>query len=185
MGNSMVDFVLCSFQNLLRSSFLASTLVVAGHGVGFAGDTSCRSVNDCVVVGAEVDDADSANARLVPGSGPEIGVVSDLRVTSNMKPVGRLPNGLQIYSFQFAWEERVRVGLIAQELAERADTRDAVLTMSNGLLGIDYTRLKMRVATEAEWLAHGLDALQIDYFSPEALAAEELPVLHNRQRAAR
>ncbi|NJM55885.1 MAG: tail fiber domain-containing protein [Verrucomicrobiae bacterium] len=130
--------------------------------------------------GAEKDDAATVQARAAAGQGPRNGIASDRRLKHTIKQIGSMPNGLPVYSFKFEWEDRVRVGLVAQDLLERPEHRKAVLTMSNGLLGIDYASLGLRMATEIEWMAHGYEALKADYFSPETLAEEQLPKLNNR-----
>lgn len=118
---------------------------------------------DCIVAGAEVDDAATIAARQKTGSGPAAGLASDRRVISDVIEVGQLDNGIKIYSFKYLWEDKVRVGVIAQDLVDRPDTKAAVLTLANGLLGVDYEALGLRMATEAQWKAAGVAALSADF----------------------
>lgn len=159
---------------------LGLMLATASTVVAAAQESCIAPLNDCTIAGAEKDDAATLRARAMPGSGPESGVLADRRVTTNVQPVGALANGIKIYMFQFTWEDRIRVGPLAQDLEARSDLKHAVITMSNGLLGIDLASLNMRMATEAEWLAHGVEALKSDYFAPETAAQEQLPLLHNK-----
>lgn len=131
--------------------------------VAAAGDPSCPQPNTCVVEGAEVDDAATIAARKKTGTGPAVGIASDLRLKSDIEHVGTLDNGIKIYSFKFLWDDKVRVGVIAQDLLARADTKGAVLTLSNGLLGVDYKALGLRMATEQQWIEAGPLALKADY----------------------
>lgn len=165
---------------LFWSAAVVPTLATL-HAPAHAADDLCTG-QACVVAGAETDDAATIGARSKAGSGPANGIASDRRLKQDVKPIGALPNGVPVYSFRFEWEDRVRVGLVAQDLLERPDQRQAVLTMSNGLLGIDYASLGLRMATETEWMAHGYDALKADYFAPEIVAEQQLPRLDNRER---
>lgn len=175
---------ICTTRTALRSQFAACILlasgVVASHAA--ADDAHCGEPQNCRIPGAETDDAATIQARSIPGTGPKTGVASDRRLKQEIKKIGSLPNGLPVYSFRFQWEERVRVGLVAQDLLEHSEGRQAVLTMSNGLYGIDYASLGLRMATEIEWMAHGYDALKANYFAPETLAEEQLPRFDNGRR---
>ena len=128
---------------------------------------------DCTVAGAEVDDAATISARAKIGTGPAAGLASDRRVISDVAEVGRLDNGIKVYSFKYLWEDKVRVGVIAQDLAERPDTKAAVLTLANGLLGVDYEALGLRMASEAQWKQAGIASLKAD-FKPVATRSAKL-----------
>lgn len=171
-------------RTALRSQFAACILLAAAMVTSPAGaeEATCGEPQNCRVAGAETDDDATIKARSVPGTGPKAGVASDRRLKQEIRKIGSLPNGLPVYSFRFQWEERVRVGLVAQDLLEHSEGRQAVLTLSNGLYGIDYASLGLRMATEVEWMAHGYDALKADYFAPETLAEEQLPRFDNGRR---
>ena len=145
----------------------------------------CATPTECTIAGAEIDDEATIKLRAKPGIGPKSGIISDRRMKQDLQPVGKLANGLQVYAFQFAWETKVRVGLIAQELSDRPDMKASVLTLSNGLLGIDYASLGMRMATEREWIADGPASLVAGYKPKVPLELEEQPVvLYNRITSA-
>jgi Chaperone of endosialidase len=133
----------------------------------------CENPAACTVAGAEVDDEATVKARAKIGTGPAAGIASDRRVKTDIKDLGRLENGLKVYSFRFLWEDTVRVGVIAQDLLEKPETKKAVLTLANGLLGVDYAALNMRMATQQQWLQHGASAMKADY-TPQVRRSAQL-----------
>lgn len=137
----------------------------------------------CVVAGAEQDDPATIAARALKGTGPDQGIASDRRIVTDAVEVGRLDSGIRVYAFKYLWENKIRVGVLAQDLLERADTRNAVLTLSNGLLGVDYVSLGLRMATEGQFKEHGLAALRADYKPAPVRAAklDEPVTLYNRR----
>ncbi len=154
----------------------------------FAAD--CVEPASCAIPGAEVDDEATIAARAKSGTGPASGIAADRRIETTVFQVGRLANGINVYSFRYLWDDRVRVGVLAQELLQRDDTKAAVLTMPNGLLGVDYAALGLRLATLEQWQASGLAALKADYKPSDAEAVapgqRDLPVvLHNTAKPIR
>jgi hypothetical protein len=148
----------------------------------FALDT-CDTPKSCVVVGAETDDAATAKARATVGTGPAAGLAADRRMQTELTEVGQLENGLKIYSFRNLWEDQVRVGVVAQDVLEKAETKKAVLTLANGLLGVDYAALGLRIATLQQWNDSGIAALKADYvFKPARNAKLDEPVRLFNQR---
>lgn len=149
---------------VLASLFLSATLFGSGHA--HAADPAR----------AEVDDAATIAARAKVGTGPAAGFVADRRIKTNVTEVGKLKNGIPVYSFKYMWDDRVRVGVLAQDLLERDDTKKAVLTHANGLLGVDYAALGLRLATFAQWEKSGIAALKADYKSAaDAKALQKIP----------
>jgi Chaperone of endosialidase len=142
---------------------------------------SCARPSDCIVSGAEVDDAALVAARARKGTGPAVGYASDRRLKTELTALGDLPNGLKVYSFKYMWEDRVRVGVVAQDLQDRADTRHAVVALANGLLGVDYAALGLRLATIEQWQKHGMASVKSDY-KPERVARRDEPVRLFNQR---
>lgn len=157
-------------DNRIRAAFVVAFVAITGpvaafYGVGNSAVATigCEQPQGCIVKGAEVDDEATLNARQATGSGPASGLLADTRLASGVAEIGQLANGLKVYSFKFLFEDQVRVGLIAQDLLERPATRGAVLTMANGLYGVDYAALGLRMATLAQWQQSGTAALQADY----------------------
>ncbi len=168
-------------------AFSIAAVIVAAAEVAVATfaianeEAPCANPATCTIPGAEIDDEATIKLRAKTGTGPKTGIISDRRMKHDLQPVGVLPDGLPVYAFQFAWETKVRVGLVAQDLAGRAETKAAVLTLPNGLLGIDYAMLGLRMATEREWIADGPAALVATYKPRPGLEPEEQPfVLYNK-----
>lgn len=65
-----------------------------------------------------------------------MGLFSDARIKENLRPVGRLFNGLTVYAFNFPGEEVTRIGLVAQEVQQHIP--QAVSQTEEGLLMVDY-----------------------------------------------
>jgi outer membrane immunogenic protein len=72
---------------------------------------------------------------------------SDVRLKRDVNLVGRLDNGLGLYSYRYLWSADVYVGVMAQEVAlirPDAVQRDPL----TGYLGVDYRRLGLSVIVE-------------------------------------
>lgn len=65
-----------------------------------------------------------------------LSLFSDARIKENLRPVGKLYNGLTVYSFNFPGEEVTRIGLIAQEVEQLIP--EAVSETEEGLKMVDY-----------------------------------------------
>lgn len=63
-------------------------------------------------------------------------VASDFRLKENIKPVGKLDNGLTVYVFNYKGQNIPQLGLIAQEVKEVRP--EAVVEMDNGYLAVRY-----------------------------------------------
>lgn len=151
--------------------------------VAAAPAVGCALPGGCTVAGAEVDDAATIKARAKVGTGPNAGLASDRRVATDIKDLGTLPNGLKIYAFKYLWDDTVRVGVMAQDLQARPESKRAVLKLANGLLGVDYASLGMRMATEKEWLQHGATSLKASYQPQSRRANLDEPVHLFNKRA--
>ncbi len=76
---------------------------------------------------------------------------SDVRLKTDIAPLGRLANGLGLYRFRYIGDDRVFVGVMAQEVA--AIRADAVMRGADGYLRVNYARLGLRMQTWDEWSA--------------------------------
>jgi hypothetical protein len=172
------------FQSEVAAGFAAVGLAMAAYGVvPVAATDSCEKTGSCIVAGAEVDDAATIQARKVIGSGPVAGLAADRRMKADVVELATLDNGLKVYSFRYLWEDQVRVGVVAQDLLERDDLKKHVLTLANGLLGVDYKALGLRVATLQEWQDGGVGVLKADHVvkkSRTARAAEPVSLYNQR-----
>lgn len=78
---------------------------------------------------------------------------SDARLKRDIRKVGQLANGLNLYRYRYLWSDKVYVGVMAQEVALLEPK--AVMHGPDGFLRVDYGRLGLRMMTWDEWLAHG------------------------------
>lgn len=62
---------------------------------------------------------------------------SDRRVKRDIKRIGKTHNGLTIYSFRYAWDDKPQIGLMAQEV--EGIVPEAVITLG-GIKHVDYAK---------------------------------------------
>jgi hypothetical protein len=87
------------------------------------------------------------NQGLMGLGGAGIMAASDIRMKENITRIGTLPNGLPFYQFEYISEFKdhplaghgTRTGVMAQEV--QALIPDAVITLDNGFLAVDYGKL--------------------------------------------
>jgi len=75
--------------------------------------------------------------------------VSDARLKRDIGLIGRLDNGLGLYSYRYLWSDTVYVGVMAQEVA--LIRPDAVVHGLDGYLRVDYSRLGLSLMTLSQW----------------------------------
>ena len=68
---------------------------------------------------------------------------SDFRLKDNITLVGKSPEGLNIYTFEYKGEEGLYEGVMAQELLG-TKFNDSVLTMENGMYAVNYSNLDVQ-----------------------------------------
>jgi hypothetical protein len=66
-------------------------------------------------------------------------MASDVRLKTDIEPVGALPSGLPLYRYRYKGDPRLQIGVMAHEAAEMFP--DAVAVMPSGFLGVDYGRI--------------------------------------------
>jgi hypothetical protein len=69
---------------------------------------------------------------------------SDARLKRDIHPV-TVANGVQLYSFRYAGDDRVFVGALAQDLLKNAAFADAVSVDARGFYAVDYAKLGLEV----------------------------------------
>lgn len=76
--------------------------------------------------------------QVIEGLGKGIGgmAMSDERLKENIRPIGKLDNGLTVYIFNFKGQDTPQIGLIAQEVKEVIP--EAVTEGEDGYLRVDY-----------------------------------------------
>nr|WP_236773356.1 tail fiber domain-containing protein [Agrobacterium tumefaciens] len=65
--------------------------------------------------------------------------LSDRRLKRNIKRIGRLSNGLNVYRYRYLWGKEVHVGLMADEV--RRVVPDAVVKHATGFDMVDYSKV--------------------------------------------
>ena len=71
------------------------------------------------------------------------------RFKQHVKRVGKLPNGLPLYSFRYKWGGPTFVGVMAQDVLRVMP--DAVVTDREGFYRVKYEMLGARMMTLPEW----------------------------------
>jgi hypothetical protein len=87
------------------------------------------------------------------GGGRGGGRRSDIRLKTDIVPLVRLDNGLELYRFRYKGNDHTAyVGVMAQEV-QKIEPR-AVWSDGNGYLMVDYDRIGLKFMTWKEWLTH-------------------------------
>jgi hypothetical protein len=73
---------------------------------------------------------------------------SDRRLKRDIARVGTHDMGFGVYRFKYLWSDLAYVGVLAQEVLEKAP--DAVTTGPGGFLAVDYAALGMRMTRDTE-----------------------------------
>ena len=84
--------------------------------------------------------------------------VSDRRLKEDIRPVGRLANGIRLYAFRYRGDDRYFVSAMAQDLLKDARFRDAVSIDSHGFYQVDMGALGLEVVDGAAMRAAGIRA---------------------------
>jgi hypothetical protein len=86
---------------------------------------------------------------------------SDLRLKKDVSPVEMLPNGLQLYAFRYWNDDRIFVGVMAQDLLEDERFRHAVIKDETGYYTVDLGALGLEVVgSREEFFEAGKSALR-------------------------
>lgn len=89
----------------------------------------------------QVGSANSAMSGLtgLAGSLGSAAIMSDRRLKKNIKRIGKLSNGLGIYSYSYNWDEANHIGVMADEVEKIIPT--AVIALPSGIKIVDYSQL--------------------------------------------
>ena len=74
---------------------------------------------------------------------------SDRRLKRDVAAVGRLDNGLALYSFRYLDSDGVYVGVMAQEVLQVAP--EAVSVGCDGFMRVHYDRIGFQLMTWKDW----------------------------------
>lgn len=86
---------------------------------------------------------------------------SDGRLKEDLKFVKTLDTGVNIYSYHYLGDDRVFLGVIAQEVLEIPQLADAVVTGADGYYRVDYAKLGIAVPNEQAMHDAGMKAVKI------------------------
>jgi hypothetical protein len=150
-------------------SAIAISLTLANcTTIGNANNPCGDRIWACVIAGAGVLAAiiyigfysDYEDGGSGPGS-PGYVAPSDARLKKDIRPAGILPNGIKLYSFRYWNDERLFVGVLAQDLLADARFRHAVKTDANGYYVVDLKAIGLGIDGDAaQLLAAGQAALK-------------------------
>ncbi len=77
------------------------------------------------------------------------GCISDERLKRDIAPVDTLPNGIRLYSFRYWNDDRVFVGVMAQDLLQEERFRHAVVADESGYYRVNFSSLGLGIAGDA------------------------------------
>jgi hypothetical protein len=81
-----------------------------------------------------------------PGGAPE---ASDARLKRDVRPIGRLSNGMPLYAFRYWNDDRIFTGVLAQELLADPRFRHAVSRGQGGYYVVDLAALGLAISGDA------------------------------------
>ena len=111
-----------------------------------------------------------APPRSTGGGNTTINQPSDLRLKRDISYLATLESGIKVYAFKYLWEDKVRVGVMAQDLLRDPRFTHAVSRADNGFYAVNYGALGLRMTTLADWRKFGIAALRSDA-APSTLKA--------------
>lgn len=76
-----------------------------------------------------------------------------MRLKHDIRIIGRLDNGIGLYRFIYNGDDKVYVGVMAQEV--QAVMPEAVVRGRDGYLRVFYETLGLKFQTYDEWIASG------------------------------
>ncbi len=102
----------------------------------------------------------SSMGTIFMGGGSGIGIgLSDLRLKRDVTYLATLESGIKVYAFRYLWDDKVHVGVMAQDLLGSAATREAVSTMLGGFYAVNYEMLGLKMTTLDAWRKQGLTSV--------------------------
>jgi hypothetical protein len=80
---------------------------------------------------------------------------SDARLKADIRPAGKLANGLKLYAFHYVGDSRVFVSVMAQDLLADPRFRDAVSVDAKGFYRVNFAALGVKVENGVAMLEAG------------------------------
>jgi outer membrane immunogenic protein len=154
LGTISAAGVNTDFSGLLTQNATAHahfTVVTAGISWRFApSDAAGRGLWEGLYAGGHVGGAWGNRTTADYFDRPP--VPSDVRLKRDVTLLARREDGLGLYRYRYLWSDTVYVGVMAQEVA--FVDPDAVVQGPDGYLRVYYSRLGLKLMTEAEWADH-------------------------------
>ena len=93
--------------------------------------------------------ASAAASRAAGNAASNIRIPSDARLKQDIRPLGVTAHGFELYRYRYIGDDRVYVGVMAQEVEQRQPS--AVSRSPEGYLQVDYRLLGIDLLTWREW----------------------------------
>jgi hypothetical protein len=103
----------------------------------YGAQTSIGNANANAALGNLNASGNIMNAGINAGAGL-LGFISDARAKEDIKKVGELHDGQNVYRYKYKGDHRHQIGLIAQEVEKHVP--EAVFDATDDLKGVNYTR---------------------------------------------
>jgi hypothetical protein len=143
-----VDFARTCARRLQRfAAAAAAALTICGCTTGPEADNWCGRepwLCGAAIIGAVV--AVSVIVIVDSHDNPGIGPPSDARLKRDIRAVGVLPNGLPLYAFRYWNDDRVFVGILAQDVLRDPHLHHAVHQSAGGYYLVDFAALGLSIA---------------------------------------
>jgi hypothetical protein len=88
--------------------------------------------------GAGLGQMIGTGTKTMAGIGGLLGLFSDRRLKENIKKVGKLDNGLDVYSYNYIWDKTPQIGLMADEV--KKVNPEAVINHTSGFDMVVYDK---------------------------------------------
>jgi hypothetical protein len=148
-------------MRILKSALIAAVSIgVSGCVTNPEAETFCgRQVVTCVGVGALALLGVLVLAAAAQSDGD---FYSDIRLKRNVRPAGTLPNGVNLYAFRYWNDDRVFVGVMAQDLLTDPRFSHAVSIGEGGYYVVDLRALGLAIIGDrAQFLEAGENAARV------------------------
>ena len=74
----------------------------------------------------------------------DVGMISDIRLKTEVTRVGTAPSGLPLYHFRYVGQSQVYQGVMAQDVL--AARPDAIVDLPFGYMGVNYAKLGLTMS---------------------------------------
>ena len=121
--------------------------MLANCATGPGEESFCsRNTALCVVGGVAIAAVVVFALAVATGDKDRIGLACDVRLKRDVRPVGVLRNGLQLYSFRYWNDDRTFVSVMAQDVLADERFRHAVFADGSGYYMVNLDALGLDIA---------------------------------------